>query len=178
MQFDESNELRSDMMEIEPMRHRFPCCVVWTPIPVLTWLFPFVGHMGIATSRGIIRDFAGSYCVSEDNMAFGWPTWYHQIDPNTIDGGVEAWDRAVLDASEEYKGHVHTLFFDNCYCHVALALNKMKFGHKRDYNCFRLVNMLMFKGRYVGIGGFIKQWLPFTMIILFILIISIVTKGE
>lgn len=39
-------------------------------------------------------------------MAFGWPTWYRQIDPNTIDGGVEAWDRAVLDASEEYKDHI------------------------------------------------------------------------
>lgn len=39
-------------------------------------------------------------------MAFGWPTWYRQIDPNTIDGGVEAWDRAVIDASEEYKGHM------------------------------------------------------------------------
>lgn len=39
--------------------HRFPFCLVWTPIPLITWLFPFVGHMGIATSEGIIRDFAG-----------------------------------------------------------------------------------------------------------------------
>ncbi|EFO22563.1 hypothetical protein LOAG_05923 [Loa loa] len=177
MQQDQADELETNMMEVDPIRHRFPCCVVWTPIPILTWLFPFVGHMGIATSRGIIRDFSGSYCVSEDDMAFGWPTWYRQVDPNTIDGGVEAWDRAVLDASEEYKDHVHTLFCDNCYCHVALALNKMKYGHRRDYNCFRLVNMLLFKGQYVGIGGFMKQWLPFTVIILFILIITIITKG-
>lgn len=55
-------------------------------------------------------------------MAFGWPTWYRQIDPNTIDGGVEAWDRAVLDASEEYKDHIvcfptENSFF-NSYCKV------------------------------------------------------------
>ncbi len=28
------------------------------------WLFPFIGHMGICTSAGIIRDFAGPYFVS------------------------------------------------------------------------------------------------------------------
>ncbi|XP_040507907.1 transmembrane protein 222 isoform X1 [Gallus gallus] len=54
-------------------RGRFPYCVVWTPIPVLTWLFPIIGHMGICTSTGVIRDFAGPYFVSEDNMAFGKP---------------------------------------------------------------------------------------------------------
>lgn len=30
----------------------------------LRWLFPFIGHMGICTSTGIIRDFAGPYFVS------------------------------------------------------------------------------------------------------------------
>lgn len=46
-------------------RHvRYPHCIVWTPIPVLTWLFPFVGHMGIARTDGVIRDFAGPYYVS------------------------------------------------------------------------------------------------------------------
>ena len=38
--------------------------IVWTPIPLLTWLFPFIGHMGICYSNGIIRDFAGPYYVS------------------------------------------------------------------------------------------------------------------
>lgn len=28
------------------------------------WLFPFIGHMGICTSAGVIRDFAGPYFVS------------------------------------------------------------------------------------------------------------------
>uniref|UniRef100_A0A674MHU9 Transmembrane protein 222 n=1 Tax=Takifugu rubripes TaxID=31033 RepID=A0A674MHU9_TAKRU len=46
---------------------RYPYCIVWTPIPVLSWLFPFIGHMGICTSTGIIRDFAGPYFVSVIN---------------------------------------------------------------------------------------------------------------
>lgn len=39
--------------------HRYPFCLVWTPIPLITWLFPFIGHMGISSSEGLIRDFAG-----------------------------------------------------------------------------------------------------------------------
>ncbi len=50
------------------------------------WFFPFIGHMGICTSSGVIRDFAGPYFVSEDNMAFGNPTRYLQLDPNKAVG--------------------------------------------------------------------------------------------
>lgn len=49
---------------IDRKRVRYPHCIVWTPIPVLSWLFPFVGHMGIARTDGVIRDFAGPYYVS------------------------------------------------------------------------------------------------------------------
>lgn len=45
--------------QIDYDTHRYPFCLVWTPIPLITWLFPFIGHMGIASSKGIIRDFAG-----------------------------------------------------------------------------------------------------------------------
>ena len=33
-------------------------------------------------TAGVIRDFAGPYYVSEDNMAFGTPSKYWQLDPN------------------------------------------------------------------------------------------------
>lgn len=99
--------------------HRFPYCIVWTPIPLITWILPFVGHMGICTSRGVIRDFAGSHYVSEDDMAckflqihnqtpyylVGWPTSVLQLSPANVNGGSQAWDQAIHEASEEYKGH-------------------------------------------------------------------------
>ena len=52
----------SDRIDVQHVR--YPHCIVWTPIPILTWLFPFIGHMGIARTDGIIRDFAGPYYVS------------------------------------------------------------------------------------------------------------------
>lgn len=73
---------------IDKNNDRYPCSIVWTPIPILTWLFPFIGHMGIATSTGVIRDFAGPYYVSEGDMAFGRPTKYWQLNPTLARGGI------------------------------------------------------------------------------------------
>lgn len=76
--------------QIDFEKDKYPFCIVWTPIPLLTWLFPIIGHMGIATSGGVIRDFAGPYFVSEDNMAFGRPTKYWRLDPNFARNGVQS----------------------------------------------------------------------------------------
>ncbi|TMS33211.1 hypothetical protein L596_000975 [Steinernema carpocapsae] len=140
------------------------------------WFFPFVGHMGIASSRGVIRDFAGSYYVSENNMGFGWPTMYWQLTPNKVIGGPEVFDRAIGDASNEYKNHYHNLFCDNCHSHVAYALNRMAYNGRTNYNMFNLCFYIMYHGKYVGIGGIIKQWLP--MCILLIVIASLIIFAQ
>jgi len=72
------------------------CCLI------SSWLFPLIGHTGITTSNGVIRDFSGSFYVAEDDMAFGNPTKYWQLDIRTINGGSRAWDKAVSEASIEY----------------------------------------------------------------------------
>lgn len=52
----------------------FPHCIVWTPIPVISWVLPFVGHMGVCDSNGLIYDFAGPYFVNRGALSFGSPT--------------------------------------------------------------------------------------------------------
>ncbi|GAB4815126.1 hypothetical protein N2152v2_002172 [Parachlorella kessleri] len=63
------------------MTGRFPFCLVWTPIPVVTALLPFIGHMGVARSDGVVLDFAGPATVNVDNLAFGAPTKRLQLQP-------------------------------------------------------------------------------------------------
>ena len=82
--------------KIDITYQRFPYCIVWTPIPLLTWMFPFIGHMGIATSEGVIRDFAGPYYVSEGNMAFGDPTRYLKLQPQNAENGATGWDTGMM----------------------------------------------------------------------------------
>lgn len=145
---------------------KYPFCIVWTPIPVLTWFFPFIGHMGIALSNGVIRDFAGPYFVSEDNMAFGRPTKYLQLDPYKVhNGGSIEWDECVSKASVVYGTRMHNLFCDNCHSHVGMALSLMNYSNSSNWNMIRLALWMFFFGKYVRIWGIIKTWLPFSIIL-------------
>lgn len=74
----------SEVMQIDPKRARFPCCIVWTPLPVLSWFIPFIGHIGICREDGVILDFAGPNFVCVDNFAFGLVTRYLQIEKEKV----------------------------------------------------------------------------------------------
>ena len=62
---------------------------------------PCVGHMGIASSQGILYDFAGPYTIGVDELAFGNPTRYMQLDPREVFG--EPWDVALRKGCEVYS---------------------------------------------------------------------------
>ncbi|KAJ4731313.1 Protein RTE1 [Rhynchospora pubera] len=74
----------SQLGPIDPKRARFPCSIVWTPLTFITWLVPFIGHLGICREDGVILDFAGPYFVSVDNLAFGAVTRYIQINGDEV----------------------------------------------------------------------------------------------
>lgn len=151
--------------QIDFSTDKYPFCIVWTPIPVLTFFFPFIGHMGIALSNGVIRDFAGPYFVSEDNMAFGRPTRYLVLDPFKVNGGPIEWDECVSKASVVYGTRMHNLFCDNCHSHVGMALRLMNYDGSTNWNMIRLAFWLFFCGKYVGFCGVVKTWAPFIVIL-------------
>uniref|UniRef100_UPI00358F2E43 transmembrane protein 222 isoform X1 n=1 Tax=Myxine glutinosa TaxID=7769 RepID=UPI00358F2E43 len=160
---------------VEPSRNRYPFCIVWTPIPCLTWLLPIIGHMGIATSSGIIRDFAGPYHVSEDNMAFGNPTKYWQLDPSRVVTS-RTWDSAIHEASEEYKQRMHNLCCDNCHSHVAMALNLMCYDGRGSWGMVRLCFLMLLHGKHVSVCSFLKTWIPFLIAVSAALTVILVLK--
>ena len=61
---------RGAQYSVDVDRSRFPYAIVWTPLPMISWLLPFIGHMGICDSRGVVYDFAGPYYIGIDSMAF------------------------------------------------------------------------------------------------------------
>ncbi|XP_076291552.1 transmembrane protein 222 [Lasioglossum baleicum] len=168
-----SDDVLNMEIAINPDRQRFPFCIVWTPLPILTYFLPFIGHMGIATSTGVIRDFAGPYHVSEDNMAFGKPTKYWQLNHVKAKGGARGWDAGVAEASEIYKSRMHNLCCDNCHSHVAMALNLMSFNNSNDWNMVKLAFLMLLHGKYTSFPAFLKTWMPFCLIATFIVIACI-----
>jgi len=133
-----------------------------------------IGHMGICYSTGVIRDFAGPYHVSEDDMAFGWPTKYWILDPELAQGGKTGWDRAVYEASEIYKQRMHNLICDNCHSHCAVALNLMNYKDSQSWNMVWLALGIILHGKYVSFGGFLKTWVPFILLLTIILCLCFV----
>jgi len=149
-------------------------CVVWSPLPPITWLVPFIGHLGIADSDGVASDFRGPYFVGDDGrMAFGQPTRAVRIDIGQGGISAERWDEAVREANEIYRGRMHNICCDNCHSHVACALNRMpvppSFGSK--WNMVNLASLVFFKGRFLSWWGILYQFGPL-LVIVFIVVLS------
>ncbi|MCQ2815820.1 MAG: TMEM222 family protein [archaeon] len=157
-------------LSIDPEKQRYPYSIVWTPIPLITYLIPFIGHTGICTSKGIVHDFAGSFYIGEDEMAFGAPHKYVQLD--LTEEERDKWDQSIIAADGKYLKMSHNLFTNNCHSHVAHALNVLNYKGRRTYTMFSVFLMVTFKRKYVSLLCFIKTYLPFCILLCIILLIS------
>ena len=151
--------------KIDIKNDRYPYCIVWTPIPLITYLIPSIGHTGICTSSGIIHDFAGSYSISIDNFSFGNVTKYIQL--NLTKEEQKVWDDAIIKADEIYSNEEHNLCLNNCHNHVAYALNLINYKGYNKYTMVHIWWMLILKGKYTGFLGFFKSYIGFIIICLF-----------
>ena len=97
----------SSTRKINAEQARFPFSIVWTPIPILTWLIPLIGHVGIATSKGIIHDFSADYNISIDHFAFGRTRKYISLD--IPDEKADEYDNSIKDSDDIYKEEMHNL---------------------------------------------------------------------
>nr|XP_015203942.1 PREDICTED: transmembrane protein 222 [Lepisosteus oculatus] len=127
---------------------RFPYCIVWTPIPVLSYLLPFIGHMGICTSTGVIRDFAGPYFVSVRS-----------------DCRCEVLSKAFFPQ--------HNLCCDNCHSHVAMALNLMRYDNSTSWNMVKLCILFTIYSKHISCVSFLKTWLPFVLVLGIVLTVAL-----
>mmetsp|Transcript_7576 Transcript_7576/g.10237 ORF Transcript_7576/g.10237 Transcript_7576/m.10237 type:complete len:217 (+) Transcript_7576:254-904(+) len=149
----------------------FPCCVVWTPLPVLAWLFPLIGHAGIGLSDGTILDFAGPYFVNDQGLAFGNPTMYMQLDLHKAlelcniedtKEKLQAYDKALDRGAYVYKGQMYYIW-NNCYQFVSHCLNIMGYKGRRDWNMVRLAVELFFHARFLTASAFLRSCGPFLL---------------
>ena len=149
---------------------RFPFCIVWTPIPILTWLLPFVGHVGICLSSGIILDFAGPYYVAMDAMSFGNPAKYLMLDPDlarfpendlSMSGAASSadWDKALQACTSLYQLKPYSLLSQNCHHFVGSFLSQVHYSHE-EWSVVKIATHIFLKGHFVGMKGLARTWLP------------------
>lgn len=162
-------------MDIDLKRQSFPLCVVWCPIPVITHLFPPIGHLGVCFSDGEILDFLGPKFVHRGSLGFGSVARYWRLDPKrwlangddvsnessdaAFDRGVAAHDAAVARASSFFAKHEHyDLFGNNCHQFVAHCLNVGAYGGKQDWNMTHLAVLVLLRGKWVNAWACVKTW--------------------
>lgn len=113
----------AEVQPISYMNQDLSFSLVWSPLPVVTWIVPFIGHVGITNSQGTASDFRGSFFVGDDGrMAFGAPTRALKIDRGEI--GAEQWDEAIRQANAIYNQRVH-----NICCDKYVSLRPMTLSH-------------------------------------------------
>lgn len=145
--------------------------ILWSPLPPITWILPFIGHMGIADSRGIASDFQGPYYVADQGrMAFGAPTRALKVDVSDLPGGPERWDEAIQEANQVYRGRMHNICCDNCHSHVANALNgmPMKAYNISKWGMVKLCFLVFFRARFLSTTAILVQFGPFVVMVLII----------
>ncbi|GMI94992.1 REVERSION-TO-ETHYLENE SENSITIVITY1 [Hibiscus trionum] len=170
--------------EIDPKNAKFPCCLVWTPLPVVSWLAPFIGHVGICREGGAILDFSGSYFVNIEDFAFGAVARYVQLNrekccfpPNlaghtckqgyrhTEYGTALTWDDALRSSVPYFEHKSYNLFTCNSYSFVANCLNRLCYDGSMKWNMITVAALLMLKGQWVDSMSVIRSFLPFAVVL-------------
>ncbi|XP_019421224.1 PREDICTED: protein RTE1-HOMOLOG-like [Lupinus angustifolius] len=174
----------SQTMQIDPKRARYPCSIVWSPLPVISWFIPFIGHIGICREDGVILDFAGPNFVCVDNFAFGAATRYIPVSKekqcciplsqtafngegryiqDENGGELRTWDDALRKSTQEFQHRAYNLFTCNCHSFVANNLNRLAFL-SGGWNVVNLAIFILFNGRWVSTASMLRSIIPFVVV--------------
>lgn len=171
------------LSEIDPKIARFPCCLVWTPLPVVSWLAPFIGHVGICREDGVILDFTGSNLLNVDNFAFGAAARYLQLEreqccfpphlaahtckqgyKHSEYGTAMTWDDALQSSMRQFEHKSYNLFTCNCHSFVANCLNRLCYRGSMEWNMVNVAALVLFKGRWVDWYSVLRSFSPFIIV--------------
>lgn len=176
---------------IDVQREHYPFCVVWAPIPLLSWVCPLVGHIAICDSKGRIHDFQGSYRIGVDRMLFGVPVKYWDISRDYVPSFYEptqgdaeanaaavkreiaAYDEGVATATAHFRqNEMYNFFTNNCHVFAADAMNRQQLK-QQHMGMVRIVIGMALHGRYVSAGRFWMAHTPFFVLLAIIILLAL-----
>lgn len=159
----------TSLPQIDPDNKRFPYCIVWTPLPVITSLIPCIGHTGICCSNGVTHDFAGSYVVGVDNLSFGETHKYVELEPDEKE--KRKWDEAIKLGDIKFSKEEHNLLLNNCHSHCAYVLNQVNYKGRSDYTMVDVFLMVNSQSKYVSYAHVVKTYIMLVIICIIVYVI-------
>ncbi|CCW60984.1 unnamed protein product [Phytomonas sp. EM1] len=177
---------------INLMQNRYPFCIVWTSIPIISWIFPFIGHVGICDSEGRIYDFQGTCHIVTDRMLFGYPLKYWDIshiyvpsfynrpkdsvnfDDDKIQDEINAYDAAISLTKGHFCLAEHYNFFtNNCHSFVAACLNRQTIRPQRE-NMLTICLGIALHSKYTSWSACAAVYAPLIILVVLLAVFLIV----
>ncbi len=130
----------------------FPSSIVWCTIPILSDVFPLVGHVGVTNSSGWIYDFIGDGTIHQsasNNLSFNRVMRVIPLDESKCKHPIDESLRRVMmhytRTNERYN-----LFGQNCHDFVGILLNLSEYEGKDNWN---LIDVAFLVWGIKGNGG-------------------------
>ena len=131
---DAPRSLASTPDDQEPRGALPPYSIVWTHLPPITWVLPFIGHMGITDSRGVVYDFVGGIGVGD--LMCGPAIRTLTLKPSAC--SAMEWDEAVQAGNDFYSTRMHNICCDNCHSHVGRCLETGRYKGRSRWDMVTL----------------------------------------
>ncbi len=146
----------------------YKCCILWTPLRPTSWFFPFIGHIGISNSKGVVFDFIDSNIVGINNL--NKPTRFIQLDLKKIENFEAKLDNAIENNRVKFGAKKFNIFWENCLTFVGCCLNELNY-FEITLNMFSVLIWINLYGKYSSYMAIFETIVPFTIFLLAIVLI-------
>ncbi|KAL0357450.1 UNVERIFIED_CONTAM: protein RTE1 [Sesamum calycinum] len=127
-------ETEVDSTQIDPKRSRFPCCIVWSPLPLLSWFFLALATLEYAGRMELSWILLGQTLFALIILHLCWTfidSSAHDSEDDLMQNSerreIRTWDDALRKSTQEYQHESYNILTCNCHSFVANSLNKLKF---------------------------------------------------
>lgn len=153
------------------LKYKKPYAFLWSPIPFISTILPFIGHISVCSSNGTIHDFFSSKYISLNQINYGAP--YKYINLELKESEMREWDRAIVKADKKYKRKIFSFCGNNSLKYAAFVLGAINYNGKSKHSKCDIIKLGIRKSKFFSNCDVIKTYIGFVLIIVCIILIII-----
>ena len=153
---------------------KYKYCIIWSHIPLITFLMPFVGHSSIVNSYGFIHDFQSSYFIqiyNEEENGFCKIVYLNLNDSQKL-----IWDNIIEQIDKVYQKKSFSFCGNNSFKYISDILSIIEYKSKKNYSQYDIFWLIIKEGKFISKCQIFKTyfgWILIFSIIIISIIISI-----
>ena len=171
MESTERKNLNQVIEKKKSNNSKYKYCIIWSHIPLITFLMPFVGHSSIVNSYGFIHDFQSSYFIqiyNEEENGFCKIVYLNLNDSQKL-----IWDNIIEQIDKVYQKKSFSFCGNNSFKYISNILSIIEYKNKKNYTQYDIFWLIIKEGKFISKCQIFKTY--FGWILIFsIIIISII----